>query len=383
LSGTSEPDGGQCTFEGDDRRYSPTRLRGWLEFVNGPDRMRPERLSAAQMAALPERDLVRYNDLRAVWHANIGPIKTPQLLELHDDLAEIVESNRHDGDKAKPAALVDAYPGLGKSTAVREYGRAYYRQQIALRGETTPDGHRRVPLIYIALTGNTHIRGLNAAICRFYGLPDRGDADTLAERAKDAVLSLQTAVFVVDDIHFLAPSHTNANAVKMANHLKFLSNTFPVTLIYVGVGVGERGLLTEGRAPQQALYAQFGRRTTALTLRPFQIEDEPGREEWRRLLLSIERQLVLANRHLGMLADDLSDYLFARSSGHFASLMALITRGCLRAIRTGHERLDAGLMDRVRNDAAAEADRRELLATLDAGLATSRPTARTRTEKTA
>jgi hypothetical protein len=150
------------------------------------------------MAALPARELLRYNDLRAVWHANIGPIKTPQLLELHDDLAEIVESNRHDGDKAKPAALVDAYPGLGKSTAVREYGRDYYRQQIALRGETTPDGHRRVPLIYIALTGNTHIRGLNAAICRFYGLPDRGDADTLAERAKDAVLSLKTAVFVVD-----------------------------------------------------------------------------------------------------------------------------------------------------------------------------------------
>ena len=42
-------------------------------------------------------------------------------------------------------------------------------------------------MIYIALTGNTHIRGLNAAICRFYGLPERGDADTLAERAKDAV----------------------------------------------------------------------------------------------------------------------------------------------------------------------------------------------------
>jgi hypothetical protein len=140
---------------------------------------------------------VRYNDRRAVWHANIGPIKTPQLLAVHGDLAEIVESNRHDGDKTKPAALVDAYPGLGKSTAVREYGRDYWRQQVALRGETTPDGHRRVPVIYIALTGNTQIRGLNATICRFYGLPDRGDADTLAERAKDAVLSLRTAVFLV------------------------------------------------------------------------------------------------------------------------------------------------------------------------------------------
>jgi AAA domain len=303
------------------------------------------------------------------------------LVAVHEGLAEIVESNRHDGDKAKPAALVDAYPGLGKSTAVREYGRDYWRAQVALRGETTPDGHRRVPVIYIALTGNTHIRGLNAAICRFYGLPERGDADTLAERAKDAVLSLRTAVFLVDftDIHFLAPGHADANAVKMANHLKFLANTFPVTLVYVGVGVAGTGLLTEGRAPQQALQAQFGRRTTALTMRPFQVHDELGRQEWRRLLLSVERQLVLAGRYPGMLADDLADYLFARSTGHFASLMALISRGCLRPIRTGAERLDAGLMDQVSNDAAAEAGRRELAAAIEAGLLTARPASRART----
>jgi hypothetical protein len=361
------------TFEGDDRQYSPTRLRGWLEFVNGRDRPRPEQLSASQVSALPERERVRYNDRRAVWHANIGPIRTPQLLAVHEGLTEIVESNRHDGDKAKPAALVDAYPGLGKSTAVREYGRDYWRAQVALRGETTPDGHRRVPVIYIALTGNTHIRGLNAAICRFYGLPERGDADTLAERAKDAVLSLKSSVFLVDDVHFLAPGHANAQSVKTANHLKFLANTFPVTLVYTGVGVAGTGLLTEGRAPQQALQAQFGRRTTVLTMRPFQVDDEPGRQEWRRLLLSVERQLVLAGRYPGMLADDLADYLFARSTGHFASLMALVSRGCLRAIRTGAERLDAGLMDQVSNDAAAEADRRELAAAIEAGLLTARP----------
>jgi hypothetical protein len=81
-------------------------------------------------------------------------------------------------------------------------------------------------------------------------------------------------------------------------------------------------------------------------MRPFSIRDEPGREEWRRLLLSVERQLVLAGRYPGMLADDLPDNLFARSSGHFASLMALISRGCLRAVRTSAERLDTALMDR-------------------------------------
>lgn len=358
-------------FEGGDRLYSPTRLDGWLEIVNGPERPQPPRLSRKQMLAMSAAELLRYNDDRHVWHANIGPIKTQQLLNLHQDLFEIVNSNRQDGDKAKPAALIDAYPGIGKSTAVREFGREFHLEQVAMRGETTPAGHRRVPVAYIALTGNTQIRGLNAAICRFFSVPTSGDADTLAARAVDAVLSLKTSVFIIDDIHFLASP--NSSPTRMVNHLKFLSNTFPVTLVYVGVGVQARGILSEGRSLSEALRAQFGRRTTPLTLHPFQVEDEAGRAQFRQLLLTIEKKLVLADKYPGMLADDLANDLYARSSGHFASLMALINRGCYRAIRTGHERLDVELMKKVKNDAAAEAARLELAAAMEAGLLTAKP----------
>ncbi|MET7727927.1 hypothetical protein ABZT44_45370, partial [Streptomyces mirabilis] len=123
----------------------------------------------------------------------------------------------------------------------------------------------------------------------------------------------------------------------------------------------------------ETLLAQFGRRTTPLTLRPFEVETEKGRLEWRTLLKTIERQLVLAEKFPGMLAEDLSDYLYARSTGHFASLMSLINRGCLRAIRRGHERLDEDLMNQVKNDAAAEEARLELEAAIKAGLLTTRP----------
>uniref|UniRef100_A0AAU2VCU6 TniB family NTP-binding protein n=1 Tax=Streptomyces sp. NBC_00003 TaxID=2903608 RepID=A0AAU2VCU6_9ACTN len=364
-----------AVFEGDDRQYSPTRLEGLSQIVFAPDRIQPVRLTRAQMAELSKPELARYNDGRHVWHANIGPLRTPQLLELHEDLWEIVGSNRHDGDKAKPAALLDAYPGIGKSTAVLDFARDYYRSEIELRGETTANGDRRVPLLYIALTGNTQIRGLNAALCRFYDLPATGDADTLAARAVDAVLSMRTAVFVIDDIHFLAGA--GSSTTRMVNQLKFLSNTFPVTLLYVGVGVREHGILQDG------ISAQFGRRTTPLTLRPFQVEDEAGRREFRRVLLTIEKQLVLADTYPGMLADDLADYFWARSSGHFASLMALINRGCYRAIRTGHERLDAALMDQVKNDAAAEEARLELEASVQAGLLTAKPARKTTSKATA
>lgn len=228
-----------------------------------------------------------------------------------------------------------------------------------------------MPIIYIALSGNTQIRGLNAAICRFYGLPVTGDADTLAERAVDAVLSMKTAAIIIDDIHFLAGANTNS--VRMANQLKYLANVFPVTLIYVGVGVQQRGILREGFSGAKNELAQFGRRTTPLTLLPFQIDDDEGRRQWQTLLKTIEKKLVLADRFPGMIAEDLSDYLYARSTGHFASLMSLINRGCLRAIRSGHERLDEDLMNQVKNDVAAEESRKELEAAMKAGLLTSRP----------
>jgi hypothetical protein len=88
----------------------------------------------------------------------------------------------------------------------------------------------------------------------------------------------------------------------------------------------------------------------------------------RQLLLGIERELVLANAYRGVVADDLSGYLFARSSGHFASLMSLVSRGCYRAVKTGAEALGVGLLDSVRIDQAAEAARGHLVAALAAGV---------------
>jgi hypothetical protein len=134
-----------------------------------------------------------------------------------------------------------------------------------------------------------------------------------------------------------------------------------------------RGLISEGVAAGEEELAQNARRWTTLGVSPFEIVTEDGRRTWRQLLLAIEKDLVLAGNHPGMVADDLADYLFARSTGHFASLMTLIIRGCRRAVRTGTEKLSRDLLDQVRNDAAAEAARQELLAAFDTGRLRARP----------
>ena len=65
------------------------------------------------------------------------------------------------------------------------------------------------------------------------------------------------------------------------------------------------------------------------------------------------RASVTARARPGMLTG-LAGYLFERTSGHIGSFITLITRGCVKAIRSGEEELTAALLDRVRIDEASE-----------------------------
>lgn len=217
------------------------------------------------------------------------------------------------------------------------------------------------------------MKDLNRALLEFFGHPGRfrGTTAQLGQQALDCVLSCEVRLLVLDDLHFL--KWGNSSGVEVSNHLKWIANEFPVTLVMIGVGLAGKGLFSEGGAGGDVALAQTGRRTTRLGMPPFTIDDEPGRLQWRQMLLTLEQRVVLADKHPGMLADDLSDYLFARSTGHIGSLMTLINRGCQRAVRTGTERLSRDLLDAVKNDEAAEHARHELALALEANRLTSRP----------
>jgi len=355
--------------------YPLSLKEGWFARVEAPARARPAGLTKSAIAELNGADRLRYEEQRSVWHANLGPILTPQMDSVVAELDEIIESNRQDGDKVKSSALLDAHPGLGKTTLAVMLAAGFHRRQVSVYGPSTADGHQRVPVVYIGLTSNTSMRSLNSMLCRFYGHPgaERGNATQLANRAADCVSSCKTRLIVVDDVHFLDMNRRDGREV--ANHFKWLSNQFPVTFLFVGVGLRQRHLLNEGLTAGDRQFAQTARRWTRLTLSPFEVGTEAGRRDWRRLLLTIERDLVLADARPGDLTRDLADYLYVRSTGHFASLMTFITRGCRRAITTGAERLTEDLLDGIRNDEAAEQVRKELQAALDHGLlsASARP----------
>ncbi|MFL0239385.1 AAA family ATPase [Mycobacterium sp. SMC-17] len=336
------------------------RKEGWQRFVNTPARITPEPLTRKELEALGEDAFEDYNRQRREWHANLGPINTPQMAALHEDLWDIVDSNVQDGDKAKGAVAIDAFPGLGKTTTVLDFAKKFHKREIKEQGCETADGHERWPVSRVGLTGNTGMVEFNRAMLSFFAHPgmSKGNAAHFAHRALDCVLACETKLLIVDDLHFLR--WRNTAGVEISNHFKYIANEFPVTLIFVGVGLAARGLFSEGHSYEDAVIAQTGRRTTKLDVQPFVTTTDRGRREWRQLLLALEKRIVLADKRPGMLADDLSDYLFARSTGHIGSLMTLINRGCQRAVRSGAEYLSRELMDLVKNDAASEKARQEL-----------------------
>lgn len=339
---------------------------GWLAFVTAPKRIQPDSLTRKALKALSVEARTAYNKSRRDWHANLGPIRTPSFASVQEDLWDIIDSNQQDGDKAKGAVALDAFPGLGKTTAVNDFAKKFHLREVEENGERTDEGNERWPVCRIGLRGATGTKSLYKAMLSFYGHPglSSGNADDFAERVLRCALDCETKILIVDEIHFLRWG--NRAGLEVSNSLKHIANDFPITLIYVGVGLEAHGLFSEGETYTDAVLAQTARRTTRLGMEPFEIHTEQGRRDWRNMLLALEKRTVLTDKKPGMLADELADYLFARSTGHIGSLMTLINRGCLRAVRSGAEVLTRELMEHVKNDEASERARKELEAAFNA-----------------
>ncbi|MDQ1040569.1 hypothetical protein QFZ75_006985 [Streptomyces sp. V3I8] len=353
-----------------------SRKEGLRALAEAPKRQPPELLTLKQKALLGEAALLKYEQARSVWHANLGPIGTPQLKALHEDLRDIVDSNQQDGDKAKGAVAVDAFPGLGKTTAVLDFVLKYHRRVIEREGAFTASGHERWPVCRVGLTSNIGMKDFNRSLLEYYAHPGRksGTATLFAQRALDCVLECETRVLVIDDMHFL--KWHDRNGTEVSNHFKYIANEFPVTIIFIGVELGNRGLYSEANSRGNITLAQTARRTTPLTMEPFVVTNDKHRREWRSMLLALEKRIVLCRKFPGMLADGLSDYLYIRTTGHIGSLMTLINRGCQRAARTGAELLDEELLDQVKLDAAAERARKALAKKFERGRMTTKPNSR-------
>jgi len=333
--------------------YQLSRKRGWDAFVCAAAREDFEILSREQMGALPAEELEDYNEARMVWNANLPTVKTAQLKAAYGIIDQVMSSNRRDGDRLRGSVVIDAEPGLGKTTIATRYGRDFHRRVYRREGATTPDGHQRLPVAFVPLSAGITLKGLNQQILRFYGHPavDRASTSKLGALAVDCVTSCQTRLIVIDDLHFIDFRHRHGSEV--SNHLKGLANEMAVTFIYVGVKLREKRFFDEGLMGEQAAYAQTSRRATRCPVEPFAIDTDAGSRGWVSLLRVLESHIKLADAKPGMLVDHATE-LRRRTQGRIASLTNLLDRVSYLAITTGVEAITDDLIAGTTIDNAAQ-----------------------------
>lgn len=332
--------------------FAMARKAGWDAFVNAAPREPLERLDRRDLAALDEEELEDYNEARLVWNANLPTVQTPQMLQAFSVFEQVLASGRRDGDRQRGSVVFDADAGRGKTTTVQRFGRDLHRRIYRREGPLTAQGHQRLPVAYIPLSAGMTLKGLNQKILEFYGHPAavRSSTTSLGALAVDCVLSCQTRLIMIDELHFIDFRHRHG--IEVSNHLKWLANEMPVTFMYVGINLAERRFFDDGLAGEQAIYAQTSRRATRCTMPAFSLDSDAGYQLWVMTLQALEGGIVLAEARPGMLTD-LAREIFRRTQGNIGSLTELIDRACHLAILTGTETIDAKTVAAVVLDNAA------------------------------
>lgn len=356
------------------RMASLVQKEGFSALAEAAPPERPDDLTIDQYRNLTARATSAYNEQRRIYHANYGPIATPMLTRATAVLDEVYETNRYKrGDKLCTPIILSAPAGLGKSTLVVDFAQSVFRERRAGQGDLTDRGDEYIPVGYISLNSKPTPRSVDLQICEFYGEPMSGVATQLELRAADSMRKCKTELFIVDECQFI--DQDQRLGPETVNHLKSLVNLMPGTFIFVGTGMFKDEQLAARRldadkrtrkAHDHILLQQMKRRWIPLAFEGFTLSTTRERQEWKSVLLTIERDLVLCNKRPGMLID-LSEYLFARSSGHTASLMSLVVRAAHRAMESGDEKLSRGLLDKVKIDAAAERQRQAYVAQFATG----------------
>lgn len=149
---------------------------------------------------------------------------------------------------------------------------------------------------------------------------------------------VELRILVIDEIHHILAGNLNRQRAFL-NVIKYLGNELQVPIIGVGTKDAFRAIQTDPQLANRFEPALLPRWTFDA--------------DFLRLLASFERMLPLveaSNLHDTMLATK----LFSMSEGYLGELSNLLTQAATYAVESGHERIDAKLIDGLRWVAPSE-----------------------------
>jgi hypothetical protein len=326
-------------------------------FVSAP------RLTTGEYGALSPRKRTLYDLHRAASHANLAFQETPMGAAVSRVMWSRLQNNALKHHPNTRAGLMISGGGYqGKTETACEVAAAFEDQWLDLHHQVNPhalSGTRDLwaTVAYAQTPVTATPKSVCEAILDFYGAPHA--KLTLAQLVATVRSSLYehcTKVLILDDVSRL---RMHREADRDALDLLRSLMSMHVTLVLIGVGIPQSGLLREGirsdgrwTSPENTVgyhneaATQTQRRFDLVELGPFRYDTAPEIAAWVTHLSGIEEQLRLLHATPGMLTDGtMPEYLFRRTGGVVGLLERLIEDGCAQAIDTGAERISTDLLD--------------------------------------
>jgi Bacterial TniB protein/TniQ len=268
----------------DQGREPTTTLSGWRKFVDtAPARF--DLLPDAAWSSLSPAVREAYNEARITYHSELVVVATSTLREVTKQGRLLTLLNRRE-ISARRGLIVSGPWATGKSTAIKQLGRAYELMIRERAGGTDSNQNGtsdRIPVVYVTTPPKGSPRKLAMEFARFLGLPSirtGWNTTDIADAVCQVLIDARCDLVLVDEIHNL--NLATAAGEDMSDHLKYFTEHLPATFVYAGINVERSGLFTGVRGKQIA-----GRCVLAST-GPF-----PYQQEWKSLVAAMESALRL------------------------------------------------------------------------------------------
>jgi hypothetical protein len=335
---------------------------GWARWRTSRRAFMPApRLTTGAYHLLSPRRRSLYDLHRAATHANLAFQETPMGAAVSRVMWSRLQSNALKHQPATRAGLMITGGGYqGKTETACEVAAAFEEQWLDLHQQINPHAVPGTRDLWATVAcAQTPVTATPKSVCEaildFYGAPHA--KLTLAQLVAAVRASLYehaTKVLVLDDISRL---RMHREADRDALDLLRSLMSMHVTLVLIGVGIPQSGLLGEGGRSggrwttvddgcHGEAATQTQRRFDLVELGPFCYDTPPQIQAWVTHLAGVEDQLRLLDAAPGMLTGGvMPEYLFRRTGGVVGLLERLIEDGCAQAIDTGAERLTVDLFD--------------------------------------
>ena len=329
-----------------------TNVAGWRKFVHTPVPTKPALPSMTEWESWSEAERMRYNRTRYVYHGGFAPIATPDLQDFHNQMLLQLRNNLDSGDGACPGGLLDGLGTLGKTTILNQLGKRFEQEfNSTFPAEDPGQQHLVIPVAIVTMTSAATPKDLSLSLARFYDVPLPKNTTSITNSdITAAVIEAadfhHTQLIMVDEAHFIK---VKTDAGELANtHFKALMNATGATFVFAGIDCKGIGLLGEGLDDKRK--SHIGGRLIYKAIAPM-TRDSPV---WTGVLRDLESNLVLGDFPAGRFTEQLSDYLYMRTSGSIGSLMNLIRKAARVAVETSTETIDEELLQGIDIDHNAE-----------------------------